>query len=82
MIKKDIILDMKIEIGLLDMKFEAGIYLLYNRSQGTRDYFNQELLTPRCTIILSKVNTIGPKRPRIISIKNYRRFEKNGKFWS
>ena len=39
--KKYIILGIKIEILLLDIKFEAD-----NRSQGTKDYLNEELLTP------------------------------------
>ena len=40
--EKDIILDIKFEEQqLLDMQFEAEIYLLYNRSQETKDHFNQ-----------------------------------------
>ena len=40
------------------------------RSQGTKDYLNQELLTPRCEIVI-KVNKIGLKRLRIILNNNY-----------
>ena len=40
-----------------------------NRSQGTKEYLNQELLTPRCEIILIELK--GPWRPKIISINNY-----------
>ena len=41
----EIILDIKLEIFILDKKFEAEIYLLYNMPQGTKDFFNPELLT-------------------------------------
>ena len=43
------------------MQLGREIYLLYNRSQGTKDYFNQELLTPTsCEIISIKLNALGP----------------------
>ena len=63
--EKDIILDIKFEEQqLLDMQFEAEIYLLYNRSQETKDHFNQWLLTLRrmTNFGLKKARNKGPSK--------------------